>query len=346
MATEQSDWTKENLQKLFAAMKTSISEQNRMCAYSKGLKQMDWKRVAFPPFSPEACKEKWGEILQKMRKIRSLTELIAEAEDVVSNKQESEQRTEDGDGLPPKPPFNGYNLFCKEQLTSMSGVSRNSFVTVWAKRWQNLTERQKHEYRQRSKELKTQYSIKLNKYLMTLDEEEQQRILDKHGIKRPKISKRKKVECKLPGEPKMSSRSGLSIFLRDQRRLLKEKFPDSKTCFIKVIHMWKNLSNEEKEHYRKKVNENSEKYSMALQRWFQTLKPEEQKAYLTNNPKKCRYLGEIIQKFNDRKEIQLRPSDSEDEDIEDSSSDEEEDEEDEKEEEEEEDDDDITFDMY
>lgn len=60
------DWTKENLQKLLVAMKSNIPEQARQQAYNKCLKAVDWQSVAFPPFSPEACQEKWGKILQKV----------------------------------------------------------------------------------------------------------------------------------------------------------------------------------------------------------------------------------------------------------------------------------------
>lgn len=59
-------WTNANLQKLLAAMKTIIPKEDRGQAYTRGLKAMDWKTVAFPPFSPEACQKKWGEILQKV----------------------------------------------------------------------------------------------------------------------------------------------------------------------------------------------------------------------------------------------------------------------------------------
>lgn len=59
-------WTKANLQKLLAAMKTSISENDRMRIFYQGMKSLDWNKVAFPPFSPEACQEKWKDILRKV----------------------------------------------------------------------------------------------------------------------------------------------------------------------------------------------------------------------------------------------------------------------------------------
>lgn len=63
---ESTEWTKENLQKLLAAMKTSYPEEYGDVAYPAGLKAVDWEKVAFPPFSPEACQNKWRKILHEV----------------------------------------------------------------------------------------------------------------------------------------------------------------------------------------------------------------------------------------------------------------------------------------
>ncbi|XP_034717060.1 nucleolar transcription factor 1-like [Etheostoma cragini] len=451
--TGGSEWTKANLQKLLAAMKTSIPEHDLMSAYAKGLKSVDWNVVAFPPFSAEACQEKWREILQKMRKTRTLTELIVEAEDVISNpvknmkmhpelpkrpcppnavfyeenwakfhkkhpnmsrrkgfkclinkykalsdeekaqyvekselamrgykkkmrqfrKQyeipprrkpkagqkkrkklsadtpnQREENTKVAKDLPSKPPFNGYNLFCKEQRASMTGFSGNTYVSVWAQRWRDLTPRQRDEYSNRCRELKRQYSVMLNKYLMTFDKEEQQRILNENGIKRPREHKSvvRKVVRKLPGEPKMPSRSGNVIFCKNQMEVMKEKLPNANERFTKVNQMWHALSDREKQRYKEEVCKNVNKYATELQKWFKTLPAADQEAYRIRNPSKLQFLN-VNQMKDDREELSgavYRPSDSEDEDIEDSSSDEEEeDNSDCYEVEEEEDDDDVIM---
>ncbi|XP_044193127.1 nucleolar transcription factor 1-like isoform X3 [Thunnus albacares] len=461
METEESGWTKANLQKLLAAMKTNLSQNDRMRTFYQGMKSLDWDKVAFPPFSPEACQEKWKDMLRKMRKIRTLTELIVEAEDVISNptlnqkihpelpkaptpanaifyeenmakfhkkypkmdnrellklmmnkyvglpdeekakyeekyqraKKEYERRMEkfreqyqeaphckrktkrkrkkvskdtsdqgeqcsedaeenntkkSRDGLPPKPPHDGYSLFCKEQVGNMEGVSGQAFVTVWAKRWQKLTDKQKSEYKTRSQELQREYSVKLNQYLSTFDADEQQRILDENNIKRPKpckITKRQVKSVKtFPGEPKMPCRSGNVIFCKKQMEQIKEKVPNGRKRFVKVQQMWKELSTREKEGYKEQVNDNLRKYSKELQKWFETLTAAEQEGYRICNPSKCKYLDATRTETNNTEVVYI-PSDSEDEDIEDSSSDEEES--DEEEEEEEDDDDDVLmFDIY
>ncbi|XP_031700053.1 upstream-binding factor 1-like protein 1 [Anarrhichthys ocellatus] len=307
--TEESEWTKENLQKLLAVMKTSIPENDRKQAYTSGLKTMDWNKVAFPPFSPEACKEKWGQILQKMVKTRTLTELLVEAEGVISNPgknmmihperpkrpappnaifleenrakylkkhpnmsrqkvfknlvkkyqklpdeekaqymekfqlatEEYKRRmemfskqyttspkyktkrkrlsanikavrarppilkkvTKETEGMPLQPPLSGYRLYCKEQRTSKKGLEGNNCVSMWAQGWRDMTEEQRITFNTRSAELKRQYTVELNEYLMNFDKEKQQQILKESGVKRPKDSPGIKRKEKIPGEPKM-----------------------------------------------------------------------------------------------------------------------------------------------
>ncbi|KAM9336663.1 upstream-binding factor 1-like protein 1 [Symphorus nematophorus] len=396
--TEDSAWTKANLQKLLAAMKTSIPERERYNTYTKGMKALIWKKVAFPPFSPEECQEKWLEMFQRMRKIRTLTELITEAEEVISShpdalkkyhapprhgtrnkkrKRLSKDTSDDGqssddeEGLPSKPPINGYNLFCKEQLQSMDGISKSAYVSVCGKRWRDLTEDQRDEYSTRCTDLKNEYFNELNECLMTLDKTKRKQILKKHGIKKSKV-KTKKMK-KFPGEPEKPLRSSNLIFFKEQMEILKEEFPNSNKRFTKVSQMWKDLSDREKRQYREKVKENFSKYMMELQKWFKTLKPPERDDYLRCNPRQSQYLDfTLVQLFEkeesshgpsqmqdlNSKQVQRyekegstdarrqhRPSDSEDEDIEDSSSDEEQSKPG-SEESEEEEGDDIAFDMY
>ncbi|XP_054623765.1 nucleolar transcription factor 1-like isoform X2 [Dunckerocampus dactyliophorus] len=429
-------WTKENLQKLLAAMKTNISEHDRMSAFYEVVKTLDWEKVAFPPFSPRDCQEKWKIVSQKMRKFRTLTELVDEAADELSNptikldpdppkrpgppncifykenmdkyheqnpglnrqklfslivnkykaltdeekapyvekyqraleeynkkivelrkesitknsnitggqqgvekkkrnfteapkgkrgrwKKSLEEST--GDALPAKPPTSGYSLFCKEQLASMDGVAKKHYVSTWAKRWRKLSDNEKNSYSTRCKKMKKDYAVKLNEYLSTLDRDEQLRITDENGIKRPKSVKNTKVRLKsvkkYHGEPKKPLWSGNSIFCKEHMEQM-EEIPNPMERFIQVSRMWNQLSNSEKSRYNSKVKENVRKYATELQKWFMTLPAEEQDDYCASNS-----------------------SDSEDEDMEVSSSDEDERYRDD-DEEEEDDIGDTTFDMF
>ncbi|XP_060951169.1 nucleolar transcription factor 1-A-like [Limanda limanda] len=338
MNAETSGWTMENIHRLIVEMKRRIPRTYATCSYTKGLKHVDWNKVAFAPFSAGDCEQKWRLLMKKMRKQRSLTELIVEAEDVLSDPvlnskihpdfpsrpptscvlfyeenrvkikeqhpelshtevvaatgkayrelpdskkalyvkkyqrayQEYRQKTkefrethlklsdivdtsnqvtvdgEDAEGLPPKPPINGYKIFCKEQLESMAGVSHRDYMKVWAQRWRDLTKSQKREYSEDCSEMKKTYTIKLHKYIKTLDEEKQKRILTENARY---ISK--KVDMK-SGEPKVTSR-GLKKNNRQKKKALED-----------IIE-----------------------YSNDLQKWFKTLTAAEQEEYQAYNPNVC-----------------------------------------------------------
>ncbi|KAK9530396.1 hypothetical protein VZT92_011900 [Zoarces viviparus] len=418
---DESGWTKENLQKLLAVMKASIPENDRKQAYTRGLKTMDWNKVAFPPFSPEACKEKWGQILQKMGKTRTLTELLVEAESVVSNPlqnvmihpehpkrpappnaifleenrakyhkkhpsmsrqkvfknlvkkyqmlpdeekaqyvekfqlatEEYNRRMEafskqyttstkyktrrkkrsantkavikKPEGMPLQPPLSGYRLYCKELCASEKGLGNNS-ISMWAQSWRDMTEKEQEMFNTRSAELKRQYNVELNAYLKNFDKEKQQQILKDSGVKIPKKSAVVKRKDKIPGEPKMPSRSGNRVFCKRQMALLKEKIPNSRDRFTAVHKMWSDLSTVLKECYREEVLEDYRNYCVELQKWFEMLPEETQQLYRKCNPSKIKCLDisqmEVCNIEEPHGAIYI-PSDSEDEDTTDSSEEEE-----------------------
>lgn len=63
------EWTQEHFLLLFARIKSSIQDPDRTLAYSQSLKNIDWKEVAFSPFSAEACQQKWTDVMHKVRRI-------------------------------------------------------------------------------------------------------------------------------------------------------------------------------------------------------------------------------------------------------------------------------------
>ncbi|XP_068439480.1 upstream-binding factor 1-like protein 1 isoform X2 [Clinocottus analis] len=342
---ESEEWTRENIQHLLAAMKASNPVETRKHEYKKALKQMDWNVVAFPPFSPEACKEMWKLILDKLRKTRTLTELLVDAEDVFSNSQrETKKRkrkvTPDTKGMPPKPPMSGYSLFCKE-LDLRKSFGGHS-LPVYGQGWRDMTEKQRDDYKTRSTMLKRQYVDELDQFLKNFDKKKRKKILVENRINRPAVSTR------LPGEPKMPSRSGCNIFRKKQMFLLREEIPNARERFAMTNKMWQDLSEVEKKRYKEDVFKNNKIYSRQLWEWFKTLPPAKKKHYRKHNPSKIQYLddGQMeVHDFHEKPRSSVnRPSDSEDEDIDDSDDDD--DNNLESDEEEEDDDDVIVFELY
>ncbi|RVE59515.1 hypothetical protein OJAV_G00189260 [Oryzias javanicus] len=408
----ESEWTTQNLQKLFASLKASIPKKEEARIYSRGLKRVDWEKVAFSPFSADQCREMWTCFMHKMRKVRTLKEIVEEAEDLVSNpntnnmiqpecpkkppppsslyletnlekfkrrrpesdtesllkyaskkfnklpeeeKAKYEQKynlecaeynkkmqsfcqnyagftphkkkkvkySEKHPELPPKPPANGYVLFCKEQSSSVKSVTKSRYIKEWARRWRDLSQRKKMKYSERCRELNEEYSVKMNAYLEAFDEEERQRFIkeNKITISSSKNSARAKGRRRWLTEPKMPSLSENTIFCQEQMQLLKEKIPNTNERFCEVNKMWKSLSKEKKDEYKKKTKIKLEQYSEELRNWFLALTPQKREEYLKSNPSKRKYLG--VNEVMHKQRQSCKPSDSEDEEIGISSSEEE-----------------------
>eukprot|EP00063_Salmo_salar_P039280 XP_014014115.1 PREDICTED: nucleolar transcription factor 1-like isoform X2 [Salmo salar] len=81
---EKQAWGREDLIKLLHGIKENIPKGD-MSIYTKGERTLKWDKVAFGSYSPQMCHQKWKELSKKVRKIRSLTELVTEAEVAFEN---------------------------------------------------------------------------------------------------------------------------------------------------------------------------------------------------------------------------------------------------------------------
>ncbi|XP_061563985.1 upstream-binding factor 1-like protein 1 [Cololabis saira] len=385
--TAESGWTTENLQRLFTAMKACLANRGRRSGYLAGLKAVDWNKVTFPPFSAEECQQKWMEVMAKIRKTRSLTELIVEAEDVIltldkyhpkkpappnatffkenaakfkkehpemnaqqllkiSNEkfkmlpveekdmykkkctliteeyQDQKQKfceqnpsypsvsktwqkkkrkvradkeggANEEEGFPPKPPNNGFVLFCKEQRSSTRGRKgqKSQHIKEWGRLWREMSPNQKATYIRRSNEMKKEYKTKLCLYVDRFDGKKRQQILRENDINLDTM-KLKEVRCGevLPNEPKMPPKSGSVIFCQRQMEIMKHKIPITQERFGMVNKMWSHLPAVEKEQYNNEVKDKKRKYTEELRNWFKTLTPQQQREYQESNPRKAKHL--------------------------------------------------------
>lgn len=385
-AAGPAQWTEEDIKKLFITMKKSIANRARDKIWSVGLKALDWEIVAFRPFTAEECRAKWDEIMKKLRKIKTLTELIVDAESAMdsrpnlfedsqiqipkkpvaanaiyfseakeklkkknpglssrdlmklanekykklplqnkekyvlqaekelqqykrrmaklsrkhpdelaklkksaSRKSTNPKKAHGAQTSTPKKkgtsatiPLNGYNLFCREQKSHMTGIPQKDITSVWSRRWKSLSKEEKDEYSQRCKELKRNH-----------------------------MTPSKTI---FPGEPKRKLHSISGLYCKEKLAEMTEG-KDRQQLFAEVCRQSKNLSNEEKERYQAQIDKDLRIYKQKLQRWFQKLTPGEQVEYLRLNKSKKKYL-QCKQPMQSH-----RTSDSEDEELDDSGED-------------------------
>ncbi|XP_041732695.1 nucleolar transcription factor 1-like isoform X2 [Coregonus clupeaformis] len=251
------------------------------------------------------------------------------------------------DGKPDKPPWNGYNLFCKEQkaIIQGEGVPNTQYMVICSQRWKTMTKSKKEAYQRRCDKLKKEYEVNMNRFLCTVTDKEQQRILveNRKSVQTSTLAAQKGTKIKFQGEPKKPPEWGHTMFYSEKMAELRAESShlSSRECMAVVSPLWKKLSQKEKECYQRMAQERTREYQVELHSWFNTMFPKEQAKYLEQNPNKLKILDNPEQ---GRMAKQGRTSDSEDEDLEDdidTSSDEEE-VEDDSDDEEEDDDEDMT----
>ncbi|TNN65311.1 Nucleolar transcription factor 1-B [Liparis tanakae] len=174
--SETEAWTQVNLQQLLATMKSTLPGHVRNLSYITAQKTVDWNKVAFPPFSPEACQEKWKQILRKLSKTRSLIELIDQANGVITNPVKKVKIHPECPKRPAPPTAIFFEENGSDYQKKHPDKTRQNLLMKLTKKYKGLSCEEK---------LKRQYVVELKQYLKNFDEETQKRIIKETGIKRP-----------------------------------------------------------------------------------------------------------------------------------------------------------------
>ncbi|XP_014826993.1 PREDICTED: nucleolar transcription factor 1 isoform X2 [Poecilia mexicana] len=164
------------------------------------------------------------------------------------------------DGRPDKPPPNGYSMFCAELMSSMKDVPSTERMVMCSQRWKLLKQNEKDAYQKRCEQRKKEYEIEMNRFLSTLSEQEQQRVLgeDKIGLKKNSAasspaSRKKNAKTKASTEKPKRPISAMFIFSEEKRAKLQQErpdIPDSELTRL-LARMWNELPDKKKEKYKR-----------------------------------------------------------------------------------------------
>ncbi|XP_063816004.1 nucleolar transcription factor 1-B-like isoform X2 [Pseudophryne corroboree] len=127
---------------------------------------LDWDKLAFKEYTGAMCREKWTEISNKIRKVRTLTEMIVDAEECVKNLYEGKNILTHPD-FPKKPKkpffrFSGENKAkYKEIYTDMRHGDLDKILAIIYK---ELPEETKSKYEEDFLREKQEFDRKLAKF--------------------------------------------------------------------------------------------------------------------------------------------------------------------------------------
>ncbi|XP_005302011.1 nucleolar transcription factor 1 isoform X1 [Chrysemys picta bellii] len=215
------------------------------------------------------------------------------------------------DGRPTKPPPNSYSLYCAELMANMKDVPSTERMVLCSQQWKLLSQKEKDAYHKKCDQRKKDYEIELFRFLESLPEEEQQRVLgeekmlgaNKKGATSPASKKSSPDTGKAGSEKPKRPISAMFIFSEEKRKQLQEERPElSESELTRLLaRMWNDLSEKKKAKYK------AREAAMKAQSEKKHGSDKEERAKLPESPKTAEeiwqqsVIGDYLARFkNDR----------------------------------------------
>ncbi|XP_070264861.1 upstream-binding factor 1-like protein 1 [Myotis yumanensis] len=296
LSNGQDQWPKEDIVMLLDLLKNNLPSNDNH-TFKTTQSHMDWGKVAFKGYSGEMCKLKWLEVSSKIRKYRTLTELVLEAEEHVKNSYKSKKLKKHPDM--PKQPLTAYLRFFKEKRLEYSQMhpklSNKELTKVMSEKYKELPEEMKMKYIQDFQKEKQEYGGKMAQFRKNhpeLVQNSKTSVVPKRSPKRaPKKFQRKgkevksssgnnfSEEIKFHGEPEKPPMNEYQKFHQDMWSSVELQGLPPRERMVEISRRWQRIPKSQREHYRKQAEELQKQYKVDLEHWLKSLSPEEYAAY-------------------------------------------------------------------
>ncbi|XP_078281021.1 nucleolar transcription factor 1 isoform X5 [Rhinoraja longicauda] len=215
------------------------------------------------------------------------------------------------DGRPTKPPPNGYSLYCAELMSNMKDIPSTERMVLCSKQWKMLSQKEKDAYQKRCEQKKKEYEINLHRFLLSLPEHEQQRVLSEEkmigihkkaasnlkqggvkGITTSPLDANKKElseirapaanvnrKIKFEGEPKKPPMNGYQKFSQELLTGGELNHLNLKDRMVEIGKRWRKVSQAQKDRYKKMSEEQQCQYKIILEAWIKSISPQQRAAY-------------------------------------------------------------------
>ncbi|XP_035915264.1 nucleolar transcription factor 1-like isoform X1 [Anopheles stephensi] len=164
-----SNWTADDYRKLVTQLRAVLPRKDQRKSKVM-LNKIEWDRVAFDDHSPEETRAVTHEIISKIRKHRTLGEMLEDVPQQVDKILATEK---------PKNPLSAYNFFIKEKFTiyknKHAGLSTVEVFKLLSKEFSSLSERKKQKYETLAAKAKEEHKLQMEQYYKDHPEAAQQK---------------------------------------------------------------------------------------------------------------------------------------------------------------------------
>ncbi|XP_057256103.1 nucleolar transcription factor 1 isoform X4 [Pezoporus wallicus] len=315
----QERWSQEDMLTLLECMKNNLPS-NDGSKFKTTESHLDWEKVAFKDFSGEMCKMKWMEISNEVRKFRTLTELIMDAEEHVKNPYKGKKLKKHPDF--PKKPLTPYFRFFMEKRAKYAKLhpemSNLDLTKILSKKYKELPEKKKMKYIQDFQREKQEFErnlarfredhpdliqnakksdvpekpktpqqlwynhekkIYLKEIMRDYIQKHPELNISEEGITRSTLTKaERQLKDKFDGRPTKPPPNSYSLYCAELMANMKD-VPSTERMVL-CSQQWKLLSQKEKDAYHKKCDQKKKDYEIELLRFLESLPEEEQQRVL------------------------------------------------------------------
>ena len=204
------------------------------------VKDIVWNKIAFGDFDEDDVHKRWNALTSKIRKMRTVNEILEDAKLKVAGKEDSvnsrKRKRDDKDPAFPKTPLTSYLIFCEEKRPRLAqkytSLGSKELMTKLAKKWQKLSDQKKQKYQDIYLENRKKFDHDITQYFIEHYPDE----------KPPKTA--------------------FELWSESKGKEIKKDRPDisEKKLKKKVKKHWEKLEDGEKEHWEKKSKSEVSRY--------------------------------------------------------------------------------------
>ncbi|XP_050039503.1 nucleolar transcription factor 1-like [Dermacentor andersoni] len=173
-APEHSDvaslsWSVDELGQLVSNLAQCLPP-NDLVKYTTMVEKVDWEKVCFGSYTAAQCKEKWAQLMQKLRRYRTLTDLVGDAREWLKRPWlpgNGTARRQRHPGLPKKPltPYFRFFLEKREKYARENPeLSMTELAKLISNKFQELPEKKKQKYKESFERDNDVYKVELKKF--------------------------------------------------------------------------------------------------------------------------------------------------------------------------------------
>ncbi|GAB6018888.1 hypothetical protein CHUAL_000546 [Chamberlinius hualienensis] len=273
LAESKKEWPNEELTMLIDRLQM-IMPKNDSIKFTTQMEKIDWDTVRFGDRTAIECKTKWAQIITKLRRYRTMTELVNDAKVwskrpwTTFNNAKSKNKHPDL----PKKPLTPYFRYFLEKRAKYSGehpsMSMTELAKYLAKKFAELADKKKQKYKDSYERENEIYKQQMEKF----KEEHPDMFNDDgrsggnhlSGVSVGGAGSGSKSGPKIAGPPK--PRTAMQLFLAEKmNKHTNLDLSDKKEYEDKYRQQWKNLSDNKRVKWIRKAISEEQRYTATLQ---------------------------------------------------------------------------------